>query len=112
MIKFFGYKKCSTCRKAELFLSNHNVDIEFIDITIFPPSLSQLKTILKLTGEPIKRLFNTSGQLYRKMGLKNKVALMSTKDALDLLATNGRLVKRPIILSSTKYSPFLVAPLS
>ena len=100
MIKFFGYKKCSTCRKAELFLTKHQVAYEFIDITLTPPSSSQLKKILTLTGLPLKRLFNTSGLVYRQLGLKDKVESMSTKEALDLLAKNGKLVKRPLVLSN------------
>ena len=100
MIKFFGYKKCSTCRKAELFLTKHQVAYEFIDITLTPPSISQLKKILTLTGLPIKRLFNTSGQVYRQLGLKDKVESMADKEALELLAKNGKLVKRPLALSN------------
>ena len=67
-MKFYGYKKCSTCRQAETFLKERGVSFDYIDITDNPPSKTELKKILQCSGYPIKKLFNISGQIYRQMG--------------------------------------------
>lgn len=97
MIKFYGYKKCGTSRKGEKALGDSSVDYSFIDITENPPSKSALKKIIKQSGEPVKKFFNTSGQEYRTLGLKDKLASMSEAEMIDLLASNGRLIKRPLV---------------
>lgn len=96
MIKFYGYKKCSTCRKAESFLQKNKVDFDFIDITEAPPSKAELKKILNASGQPIKKLFNTSGQSYRKMRLKDRVDSMSQQEVFAMMTNNGKLIKRPL----------------
>lgn len=100
-MKFYGYKKCSTCRKAEAYLNEHGISFDFKDITEQPPGKAELKKILKLSHQGIRKLFNTSGQLYRDMGLKDKIASMEEDEALDLLASNGKLIKRPIAFDGT-----------
>lgn len=96
MIKFYGYKKCSTCRKAEKFLDANKISYEFIEITENPPSKTELKKILSVSGAEVKKLFNTSGMVYRELGLKDRVDSMSQEEALSMLAANGKLIKRPL----------------
>lgn len=100
MIKFFGYKNCSSCRNAEKFLNSHGVAYAFIDITQNPPSASELKGMIEKSGLETKKFLNTSGEVYREMGLKDKLKAMSDGDIIKLLASNGRLIKRPLISDS------------
>ena len=95
-IKLFGYKKCSTCRKAEKSLEALGVDYQFIDITENPPSASALKKIAKLAAVEPKKLFNTSGVQYRELKIKDQLPQLSQEDIFSLLAGNGRLIKRPL----------------
>lgn len=97
MIQFYGYDKCSTCVKAKKFLSGRGKDFKFTDITVQPPSRTFLKAILDSGQYEMKSLFNTSGEVYRSMNMKEKVKTMTDTDILDLLASNGRLIKRPIV---------------
>ena len=101
-MKFYGYKKCSTCRQAETFLKEGGVSFNYIEITENPPSKTELKKILQCSGYPIKKLFNTSGQIYREMRLKEKIDIFGETEALELLASNGKLIKRPIAFDGTK----------
>ncbi len=96
-MKFYGYQKCSTCRKALSFLKSKNISSEFVDITAQPPSQKELKAMLRSYDGNIKKLFNTSGLVYREMGLSKKINDLSDDDAIKLLAENGKLVKRPFI---------------
>ena len=100
MIKFYGYKKCSTCRKAELFLISNSVEFEYIDITEHPPSKGQLKKVLTASKKTIKKLFNTSGQAYRQMGLKDRIDTLNDEEIFTMLAANGKLIKRPLLLEN------------
>lgn len=102
MPKFYGYKKCSTCRKAEAALEKSGVAYAFTDITETPPSRAELKRVLALTGLPVRKLFNVSGEQYKLLGVKDKLPGMSEDAALALLAGNGRLVKRPIVTDGKK----------
>ncbi len=97
MITFYGYKKCGTSRKAEKFLNDHNLDYDFIDITINPPSRPQLEKIISQTEKPLKKFFNSSGLIYREMQLKDKLKTMSKEEMIDLLSNNGKLIKRPLL---------------
>jgi arsenate reductase (glutaredoxin) len=97
MITFHGYKKCSTCRKAEKALEAAGIPYTFVDITETPPSKSALKKILELSGVPVRKLFNTSGEQYKLLGIKDKVGVLTDAAALELLAGNGRLIKRPLV---------------
>ncbi|MFK5895178.1 MAG: arsenate reductase family protein [Pseudomonadota bacterium] len=104
MITFYGYKKCGTSRKGEKFLNENNLDYTFIDITLSPPSRDQLEKIILQTEKPIKKFFNTSGVIYREMQLKDKLKFMSENEMIDLLASNGKLIKRPLLTNGDKSS--------
>jgi len=97
MIKFYGYKKCGTCRKAEKTLEKYDVEYTFIDVTETPPSANALKNMAAQAAVELKKMFNTSGVQYRELNMKEKLSAMSDKEILDLLASNGRLIKRPIV---------------
>ena len=97
MITFYGYKKCSTCRQAEKALEAAGKKHAFVDITETPPSKAELKKIQAQSGLPLKKLFNTSGEQYKLLGIKDKIGTMSDSEAFDLLAGNGRLIKRPLV---------------
>ncbi len=96
-IKLYGYKKCSTCRKAEKALQALDIDYNYIDITERPPSASSLKKWAKSSGIEPKKLFNTSGVQYRELNIKAQLPDMSAQEMFALLASNGRLIKRPIV---------------
>lgn len=101
-IKIYQYKKCSTCVKAIKFLDKKNLKYLSVDITEKAPSKKELKFMLDQYDGNIKKLFNTSGLVYREMKIKDKISGMTQKEALELLSTNGRLVKRPFILKESK----------
>jgi arsenate reductase (glutaredoxin) len=96
--RVYQYSKCSTCRKALAFLDKNGVEYESVDIVTRPPSKRELKEALKLTGLPLKKLFNTSGQSYREGNFGERLATLSEAEALAALAADGKLVKRPLIL--------------
>ena len=98
MLTFICYPKCTTCKKAQALLDNHHVQYETRDIKADNPSYEELKNWLALSKLPVKKLFNTSGQLYKSLGLKNKLPSMSEDECLKLLATDGMLVKRPLLV--------------
>lgn len=97
MIKLYGYKKCGTCRKAEQALAMYKTDYQFVDITEKPPSASMLKKMVNQADAEIKKLFNTSGVQYRELKIKDKLPGLTEADIFKLLASNGRLIKRPIV---------------
>jgi len=101
MLKVYQYDKCSTCRNALKFLTARKVVVEKFDITTTPPSLKELKRMVARYDGDFKRLFNTSGQVYREMGLSTKIKAMSETEALTLLASNGRLIKRPFLIDDS-----------
>jgi arsenate reductase len=93
----YGYMKCSTCRAALKWLDGRGCVYQFIDITQTPPPRTLLGRALDSGRYTLRQLFNTSGQLYRDMGVKDRLAAMSQADALDLLAAHGMLCKRPLV---------------
>lgn len=97
MIKFYGYKKCGTCRKAELFLQRAGVGFEFVDITEHPPAAAELAAIAAYAKISLNKLFNTSGVQYRELNIKQQLPALTEQEILVLLAGNGRLIKRPLI---------------
>ena len=99
-LKVYQYKKCSTCVKALKFLDKKGVSYEAIDITEKPPTKKELKAMLDQYDGQLRKLFNTSGVLYREMKVKDKLPKMTEKEALDLLSRNGKLVKRPFVISN------------
>jgi arsenate reductase len=96
-VKVYQYSKCSTCRKALKWLDGHGVRYESVDIVTAPPKKAELARALK-SGLPLKKLFNTSGQSYREGGWGDKLGKVSESQALEALASDGKLVKRPFIL--------------
>ena len=96
---FVHYPKCSTCKKAKKWLEDNNIEFESRDIVLDNPKASELKEWWKISDLPLKRFFNTSGMKYRELKLKDKLPQMSEDEQLEILATDGMLVKRPIIVS-------------
>lgn len=92
------YPKCTTCIRAKKWLNEHEIEIEARHIALDNPTAEELKKWIKQSGMPIKRLFNTSGLVYKSMKLKDKLPTMSEEEQIQLLATNGMLVKRPIVI--------------
>ncbi len=102
MIRFYGYEKCSTCRTAKRFLHSLGKTFEEINITTQPPSRRLLSRVLASGQYTIKDLLNRSGEVYRSMKLREKIPAMSQTQLLALLASHGRLIKRPIITDGTR----------
>lgn len=98
-MKFICYPKCSTCQKAQKWLDANGIPYELRDIKEQNPTLEELTEWYKRSGLPLKKFFNTSGLLYRSMDLKNKLADMTEQEQLELLASDGMLVKRPIVIT-------------
>ena len=98
MIKFICYPKCTTCQKAKKWLDDNKIEYEFRDIKLDNPTLDELTEWHKKSGLPLKKFFNTSGLLYKSLDLKNKLSVMSEDEMLKLLATDGMLVKRPLVI--------------
>ena len=99
---FVEYPKCSTCRKAKKYLEENQVD--FIDRHIVEerPTEDELTKWIQMSGLPVKKFFNTSGKLYKEMGLKDKLAQMPETDQIKLLASDGMLVKRPFLIEENR----------
>lgn len=96
---FVEYPKCSTCQKAKKWLDEHGLQYEDRHIVENNPTYEELKAWHAQSGLPLKRFFNTSGLLYKSMQLKDKLPTMSEEEQLQLLATDGMLVKRPVIVT-------------
>ena len=96
---FVCYTKCGTCQKARKWMDENNVEYIYRDIKTENPSLGELSAWYKMSGIPLRKFFNTSGQLYKSMELKNKLPDMSDEQMLQLLSTDGMLVKRPILVA-------------
>ena len=98
MIEFICYPKCTTCQKAKRWLDDNKIEYELRDIKGNNPSFEELSAWYKISGLPLKKFFNTSGLLYKSMELKDKLPGMSEEEQLKLLATDGMLVKRPLMI--------------
>ncbi len=98
MIKVYCYSRCTTCKKALKWLDEHGIEHEDIDIKTEHPDEKALRDYYRISGLPLKRFFNTSGIPYREMGLSRKLPEMSEDEQLALLATDGMLVKRPLVV--------------
>lgn len=98
MLKFICYPKCSTCQKAQRWLDDKKIKYELINIKLDNPTREELARWYGMSGLPLKKFFNTSGLLYKSLGIKSKLQFMSEDEMLDLLAGDGMLVKRPIIV--------------
>lgn len=97
---FLGYPQCSTCRKADLWLKSQDINLSMRNLKTDKPSVKELSKWYKMSGLPIKKFFNTSGMVYRELGLKDKLADMDDKAQLELLVSDGMLVKRPILIGA------------
>lgn len=102
MKTLYLHPTCTTCKRAVKWLDEHHIDYEKIDIRQVQPSVEQFQQILKNSGLGIKKLFNTSGELYRSLDLKNQLVTMSELEALTLLSTEGMLIKRPLLIEKDK----------
>ncbi len=99
---FVCYPKCSTCMKAKKWLEEKEIEFEQRDIKEEKPTAEELKTWWRKSGLPLKRFFNTSGKLYKEMQLKDRIPNMSEDEQIELLASDGMLVKRPILVQNEK----------
>ena len=99
MVKVYCYSRCTTCKKALKWLDDNKVKYELIDIKENNPNKSTIKKLYKMSGLPLKRFFNTSGMIYREMELAKKLPDMSEDEQLTLLASDGMLVKRPLLIT-------------
>ena len=99
---FVCYPKCSTCMKAKKWLEEKEIEFEQRDIQEENPTAEELKTWWRKSGLPLKRFFNTSGKLYKEMQLKDRIPNMSEDEQIELLASDGMLVKRPILVQNEK----------
>lgn len=97
-ILFIEYPKCTTCKKAKKWLDDHGITYEDRHIKEQNPTAEELTSWYQKSGLPIKRFVNTSGMLYREMNLKDKLPTMTEEEILELLATDGMLVKRPLVI--------------
>jgi len=100
-MNFICYEKCSTCKKAKTWLEDHNIKYEQREIKTENPSYEELKAWHELSGLPLKRFFNTSGMIYKSMQLKDKLPAMTDDEQYSLLATDGMLVKRPLLIGDS-----------
>jgi len=97
---FICYPKCTTCQKAQKWLEQHRVDVVVRDIKTMNPTAGELKEWHQRSGLPLKRFFNTSGLLYKSLALKDKLPAMTEEEQYVLLATDGMLVKRPLLVGT------------
>ena len=98
MLKFICYPKCTTCQRAKKWLDDNGVDYELRDIKLDKPTLDELTEWYEKSGLALKKFFNTSGLLYKSLELKDKLPNMTESEMLELLSSDGMLVKRPILV--------------
>lgn len=101
-LTFYWYPNCGTCKKAKKWLDEKQLDYKAVHIVDNPPSRSELEELYKKSGLELKKFFNTSGKKYRELGLKDKVKTTTEDELLDILASDGMLLKRPIITDGEK----------
>ena len=102
---FICYAKCTTCQKARKWLDENKIDYEERPIKEQNPSVDELRAWQAKSGLPLRKFFNTSGMLYRDMNLKDKLATMTDEEMIALLATDGMLVKRPLLVTDSAAVP-------
>ena len=101
-MKFYGYKKCSTANKAKKWLKENNFDFEEIDLIDSPPTKEEMRKIYEDSKYELKKFFNTSGVKYRELGLKEVLKTATEEEMLELLASDGKLIKRPLLVTENK----------
>lgn len=99
---FIEYPKCSTCKNAKKWLEENKVEFEDRNIVEEPPKVKELREWIKKSGLPIKKFFNTSGILYKQMNLKETLPKLTVEEQIGILASNGMLVKRPLLIGNGK----------
>lgn len=97
MVTMYGYPKCSTCIKAKKALETNGVEVDYKHIVNETPSAETIRELHQKSGEPLKKFFNTSGQSYRSQGIKDRLLELSEQEQYELLASDGMLLKRPIV---------------
>lgn len=102
MIQFVWYPKCGTCQKAQKWLKEKGAEVQVRNIKEEKPTLEELKAWYGRSGLELKKFFNTSGNLYKELKLKDRLAEMTEEEKLELLASDGMLVKRPILITENK----------
>ncbi len=101
-MKFYGYKKCSTVKKAKKWLEENNFKFEEIDLIDTPPTKEEIRKIYENSDYELKKFFNTSGVKYRELGLKDVLKTATEEEMLELLASDGKLIKRPLLVTEDK----------
>lgn len=101
-LKVYQYSKCGTCRNAVKWLQNKGHETELIPIFEQPPGPEKLEDLIRKSGLELKKFFNTSGEVYKELKLKDKLGDMSREEQISLLSSNGRLIKRPIVTDGNK----------
>ncbi|MBF0709898.1 MULTISPECIES: Spx/MgsR family RNA polymerase-binding regulatory protein [unclassified Gemella] len=101
-MKIYEYPKCSTCRSAKKFINANNIKADFVDIKSSCPSKEDINTILDTFNVELKSLFNTSGNMYRELGLKDKLPTLSQDEQIKILLSDGMLIKRPLAYDFNK----------
>ncbi|RUL48036.1 MULTISPECIES: arsenate reductase family protein [Lysinibacillus] len=96
-LQLIQYPRCTTCKKAQKWLDEHDISYEAIHIVEQTPTKEELKSLWEKSGLPLKKFFNTSGMKYKSLGLKDKLSTMTEEEQLELLASDGMLIKRPIV---------------
>ncbi len=96
---FIEYPKCTTCKKAKKWLQENKIEAEERNIVTETPTVQELEKWIQKSGQDIKKWFNTSGLKYKELNLKNKLGTMSQKEKIELLASDGMLIKRPLLIS-------------
>ena len=104
---FVNYPKCSTCKRAEKFLKENNVEFVNRNIVEENPTAEELSLWMDKSGLEPRKFFNTSGVLYREMNLKDKIKTMSKEEMIEILSTNGMLVKRPLLVTEDNYKKII-----
>ena len=97
MLNIYEYPTCSTCRKAKKLLLEHSIEANYFNVKETTPTIEEFKKIIETFDLPLKKLFNTSGLVYKELGLKDKLETLSLDEALQLLHENGMLIKRPLV---------------
>ncbi|EKB58975.1 arsenate reductase family protein [Falseniella ignava] len=98
-VTFYEYPKCSTCRNGKAFLEANGVEVEAIDMIKQPPSVKTLQQIIEKSNLPIQKFFNSRGMKYKELGLKDKLNQLTDIEKIELLSSDGMLIKRPLVVS-------------
>ncbi|WP_017379140.1 arsenate reductase family protein [Paenisporosarcina sp. TG-14] len=101
-ITYYGYPNCGTCKKAKAWLDAEGVSYNEVHIVETPPSKEQLRKMVEISELPLKKFYNTSGMKYRELGLKDKISTMTDDEQFELLASEGMLIKRPLVTDGLK----------